>query len=233
MSAGSLTYNSYAATATEITLENAITTTPTDDGVTVLVKLNLDPSAQPQTDTVTIASTLPSGDSYYRITIDDYTANAAQTFTYLYKTTSADTNLTIAAKLAALINAALPNRPDVSAKTQADANANKIDIVSQFPGTGGAFTSTVECFDAATNAAASGSPITKTSVAGSGTGKMRSIVQFTAEMQSTDSSSSYSSYPELRLTGTWYNGASPAVAQSAISAKYTGPLSLDALRAVT
>lgn len=232
-SAGTITFDTFSSNATEVTLENSKTITPTDDGVTVLLKLNLDATAQPQVDEITINSTLPGADAYYLVTIDDYTANAAQTFTYFYDTASADTAPMIAARLAALINAAITNRPEVSAKVQSSPNDNKINVSSLLPGTNGAFTLTVSCLNASDNTAASGTPITKTSTAGTGTGKLRSIVQFTVEMVATESSANSMSYPELNLSGTWYNGEDPAVTQSTIStSQFTGPLPFDTLLTV-
>jgi len=233
MSAGTVTYSSYSSSANQISLENEVNITPVNGGATVLLKLNLDATAQPQTDVVTISATLPGSDTYYQVTIDDYTTNAAQTFTYLYKSSSSDTAPIIAASLAALINAATPNRPDVSAKPQAASNANKIDVVSQLPGTNGAFTLTVAALVASTNAAATGTPISTATTAGTGTGKMRSILEFTAAVVPTPSTAQFVSYPELQITGSWYNGANPAVLQSSISlTQFTGPIPLDTLRNV-
>lgn len=227
--AGSLAYDSYSASSSVITLENKKTITPTDDGVTLLVALNMDASAQPQVDTITISNTLPVANCYYRVLIDDYTTNAAQMFVYFYDTASTDTSSTIAAALAALINSNRVNRPDVSAV----ATTNTIAVSSMLPGTNGAFTSTVTCKAASDGSDVSGSPISKTTANGSGTGRVRSVGVVTVEMLPTASTSTSPSFPEFRLSGTWYNGAASPTTQSSIpSTKFTGPLSLDALRNV-
>lgn len=233
-SAGTLSYTAYSSSQSTVQLENVKSVTFGDDTITGLFQLNMDATAQPQVDTITISSTLPGADVYYRVTIDDYTVNTAQTFTYFFDTASTDDEEVIAARLAALINASTPNRPQVSAKVKDSPNANQIDVSSLLPGTNGAFTLTVEALNAADNTAASGTPITNNSVAGSGTGRLRSVVQFSVELATSTATSSTPSNPELRVSGTWYNGADPAVSQSTISStKFTGPLSLDALRAVS
>lgn len=233
-SGGSLQYTNFTATQSTITLENAKTITPTDDGVTVLFRLNMDATAQPQIDTITINTTLPASDSYYRVTIDDYTTNTAQNFSYFYAAASADTAAIIAANLAALINASTPNRPDVYAVVKAAPDTNQIDIISLLPGTNGAFTSTVACLAAASGSAQSGSPITKAVANGSGTGKVRSVALVTCELLAGTATANSPSFPQIQLSGTWYNGATPAVSQSTITAtQFSGPLSFDALRAVT
>lgn len=229
MAAGSLTYTSFSSTSSSISLENAKTITPTDDGATMLFQFNMDATAQPQVDTITIG-TLPGANVYYQVTIDDYTANAAQTVTYFYATASSDTAAIIAARLAALINAATANRPQVWAV----ASTNTIAVTSLLPGTNGAFTLTVACKVAATGGDQSGSPITTASTPGSGTGRLRSVALLTVEILPSSSTSTSPSFPEINLSATWYNGANPAVTQSTLPVtRFTGPLSIDALRAVS
>lgn len=229
--AGTLPYTAFSTSSSSVTLENRKVLTPTDDGVTLLYQLNMDATSQPQVSTVTINATMPVADCYYRVTIDDYTANAAQISTLFFATASALTAPDVAARLAALINAATPNRPDVSAV----ASTNTVVVTSMLAGTNGAFTVTVECLQASNGSAVSGSPITQaTTTAASGTGRNRSVMLFTFEIGASTSTANSPAAPELQISGVWYNGAAVPVTQSTVPVtRLTGPLSFDALRAVT
>lgn len=219
-----LSYDSYAATATPITLEKEARVTTTTSDVAIEYWVNLDSSAQPQVETITVQNTLPVADAYFKVSINGATDD--QTYTYFYATSSSDTSSTIATRLARMIN----TNDDVSAV----ASTNTVVLTSTVPGTAGAFVVSVSCVAAADNSSVSSKIAATTTTAASGTGKVRKIFSGTISLAATTATSTSSSYPELRLSsGTWFNGANPAVSQSTIStARYTGPLTLDALRDV-
>lgn len=216
--AGSLTYNSTVTTVQALTLENERRWTPNTAPNTDRTEffLNLDKDAQPQIDTITVDATLPAVNAYYVVTIAGPATTGA--YTYRFLTASGDTDAIIETRLAQLINL----HPEVTAAI----DAGNIKVTSLLPGTNGAFTTTVECFNAATGAAIAGE-ITVTSVAGTGTGKVRKIGEFNLEML-VDASGA----PQVRATGTWFNGAAPPVAANTFGpTPYSAPKKVDDYRA--
>lgn len=217
--AGNITYDSVTTTTAELTLENerrwvgnsALNTDKTE------FYLNLDKDAQPQIDTISVAASLPASDAYYKVTIAGVTTT--RTFIYAYLTASTDTDATIEARLAELINL----HPDVSAVI----DGGNVKVTSLVPGTNGAFTTTVDCLNVGTNATIA-SKITATSVAGTGTGKVRKIADISVELR-VDSSGS----PQLRVTGNWYSGAAVPVLANAFGPNpFSAPKKMDDYRVV-
>jgi hypothetical protein len=221
-----LGYNETSTSTTAITLENEFLVTSNSDGNGVVIEnfLNMNNDAVPQKDEITIASGLPAADSYFMVTIAGPTST--ETKPYFFDQSGADTNNTIAAKLAALIN----THPDVVAKVNSS-TANQIDVFSNTPGTGGAFTTTVDCLTASNNTSDTGKiTLSAEAVAASGTSKRRKASQLTITLGvNTDGKLRYTIVP------VWYNGANPPVQTSggtSASATITGPTAMSELRGV-
>jgi len=222
--AASLAYNSVSTVQTPITLEteHRVTQDSTTKDTIIEQWVNLDKDAQPQVETVTITTSVPVADCYFRVAIDGPTAGADRVYLYEFLTASGDTAPTIAARLAELI--------DQSVDVSAVAVTNTIVITSVLPGTNGAFTATVDCRKKSDDTTISSKIATATTTAASGTGKVRKIAQFALRLASSSSGA-----PELQVRdGVWYNGAaSPVSVQQFGPIPFSGPTTLDALRAVS
>lgn len=222
--AGSFTYNSVTTSTTAISLEKETRfswVNATTDRVELWV--NADKDAQPQVETLTVDNVLPVSDAYYRIAIAGPTV--AENMVYVVEFLTAEsgvTSSTIATRIARLIDI----HPDVSAV----ASGNTVVITSVLPGTNGNFTATPSCLQKSNNSAISSKITTATTQTASGTGKVRKWAQFDLEV-----GVNANALPEITVkTGIWYNGAaSPSTQGTFGPLTMSGPLTADALRAVT
>lgn len=223
MSVGS---NSYTATTTNtatVTLENESRVSQTGSDTKVEFWYNLDATAQPEVRTISINATEPVADAYYVVTVDGPTTD--RTYTYSYDSASADTEVTIAARLAEIINL----HPDVAAVVGTGGASNTIIVTSVLPGTNGAFTLAVDCL-AASNGTTVASKISETqTAAASGTGKVRKLQE--CVIGTTILSTGY---PAMQIKETaFYDGAaSPASVSTIATQNLTHPRTMDTLRTV-
>lgn len=228
MTAGTLTYNSTVKTVEQISLEVESRVYQEGTLSRIEVWMNLDKAAEAQIDVVAIAPTLPDDDSYFKVTVAGPTTT--KTYVLEYLDASTVTATAIAADLAALVNL----HPDVAASPRTGANANSFSVQSVLPGANGAFVLELECVKQTDNSAIAGK-ITSTSTPGTGTGKVRKVGEVEISVQASQSGETSPSYPEIRLAnGKWFNGAAtPAQASPFGPAKFTGTVSIDALRNVS
>lgn len=185
---------------------------------------NLDATAEPQVDTVTVSqANLPAADAYYTVTIDGITGGARQ-FTWFYDQSTTPSEDDVAAALAELVNL----HPDVSAVQGGTGAEETVIVTSNVPGTGGAFTLTVGCLQASDNSSLGTAISTTTTTSASGTGLVRKITEVVVG-PSIDANKK----PVFSVkSGSHFDGAASPTAVSAISAApFTHPQTMDFIRA--
>lgn len=220
---GSVLYSSSTTTTMDVTLQTSTVFSQAANGNDVVEKfINLNPDAVAQVETITITTSVPVVDSYFRVAIDDVGTANDRVYTLEFLTASGLTAPQIASRLAELIN----TNPDL----RAVAVTNTIVITGATPGAStGAFTCTVGCFAKTDNSAVAGKIATVTTTPASGTGKVRKLAKFEVQLASNNGT------PELRVvSGIWYNGAEPGVQSSAFGPiPFTSSLKYDTLRQVS
>jgi hypothetical protein len=196
----SISYTQQTTSTQNISLETEVRSFLTAEGhLRVEEWVNLNTVAQPEINTVTIATPLPTNDCNYSIEV----IGPTETKKYLHQhlTAGSETGSDIAADLATIVS----THADVSAVQGTTPNTGDIVITSVLPGTAGGVTVNVACSQLTNNTAITSKIAVAETQAASGTGKLRKIAEVQVELASTGQNPPF---PQMIMRGArFFNGA--------------------------
>lgn len=219
-----LSYSAVTTSTATVSLEVESRVVPVPGGANYTIEhwVNLDATAEPQVETITVSqANLPAADAHYQVTIDGPTG-AARVFSWFYDFSATPTEDDVAAALAELINL----HPDVSAVQGGTGAEDTVIATATLPGTAGAFTCTVDALLLSDGSSVASAISTTTTTAGSGDGKVRKLAQATIA-PGIDANKKFT----INLTGvSFFDGAASPTADSTTSSVFTHPKTMDAIR---